>query len=125
MEIQISRDLVVISVIITLMLLKGKSYYTQGIFPFLIAAGAVSWENMLRKTWSRIIMLVLLDITFITGTADWNTSIQNRKACSLLQEDLAPDYGMDFVCRFEDNTIHSLPQDYADMLGWEELAGIA
>jgi hypothetical protein len=31
---------------------------------------------------------------------------------------------MDFVCRFEDNSIHSLPQDYADMLGWEELTEI-
>ena len=31
---------------------------------------------------------------------------------------------MDFVCRFEDNSIHSLPQDYADMLGWEELTSI-
>ena len=32
---------------------------------------------------------------------------------------------MDFICRFEDGSIHSLPQDYADMLGWEELTGIA
>ena len=26
--------------------------------------------------------------------------------------------------RFEDGTIHSLPQDYADQLGWEELTKI-
>ena len=31
---------------------------------------------------------------------------------------------MDFVTRFEDNSIHSLPQDYADMLGWEELTAV-
>lgn len=34
--------LVVISVIITLMLLHGESYYTQGIFPLLVAAGAIT-----------------------------------------------------------------------------------
>jgi hypothetical protein len=27
--------------------------------------------------------------------------------------------------KFEDGSIHSLPQDYADMLGWEELTSIA
>ena len=32
---------------------------------------------------------------------------------------------MDFGRRFEDGTIHSLPQDYADMIGWEELASLA
>jgi hypothetical protein len=31
---------------------------------------------------------------------------------------------MDFVTRFEDNSIHTLPQDYADMLGWEELTEV-
>ncbi len=29
------------------------------------------------------------------------------------------------ACRFEDGTIHSLPQDYADMIGWEELTALA
>ena len=42
--------IVILSVILVLMLLHGKSYYTQGIFPFLIAAGAVSWERTLRRT---------------------------------------------------------------------------
>jgi hypothetical protein len=34
-------------------------------------------------------------------------------------------YGIDLGRRFEDNTIHTLPQDYADMIGWEELTAIA
>ena len=34
-------------------------------------------------------------------------------------------YGIDVGRRFEDGSIHSLPQDYADMLGWEELASLA
>ena len=37
---------------------------------------------------------------------------------------LATDYGIDVGRRFEDGSIHSLPQDYADMLGWEELTNI-
>jgi 4-amino-4-deoxy-L-arabinose transferase-like glycosyltransferase len=53
---------VVLSVIITLMLLHGKSYYAQGIFPFLIATGAVSWGNLLKKTWLKIFLPLLLII---------------------------------------------------------------
>ena len=33
-------------------------------------------------------------------------------------------YGMDLGRRFEDGSIHSLPQDYADMLGWEEMTAL-
>jgi hypothetical protein len=33
-------------------------------------------------------------------------------------------YGIKLGRRFEDGTIHSLPQDYADMIGWEELTAI-
>lgn len=34
-------------------------------------------------------------------------------------------YGFDLGRRFEDGSIHSLPQDYADMIGWEEFATLA
>ncbi|KAA3631098.1 MAG: hypothetical protein DWQ02_16885, partial [Bacteroidetes bacterium] len=34
---------------------------------------------------------------------------------------LEEEHGMTMGRRFEDGTIHSLPQDYADQLGWEEL----
>lgn len=112
--------LVVISVIVILMLLHGKSYYTQGIFPFLIAAGAVSWENLLRKTWLRILLLLLIIILTIPMVPIGIPVYKTEKLVSYFSN-LTTDYGMDFVCRFEDGQIHSLPQDYADMLGWEEL----
>jgi hypothetical protein len=116
--------LVVISVIIILMLLRGKSYYTLGIFPFLIAAGAVLWENTLRKTWSRMIMLLLLILLSLPAVPIGIPVFKTERLVSYFKN-LSTNYEMDFICRFEDNTIHSLPQDYADMLGWEELAGIA
>jgi hypothetical protein len=116
--------LVVISVIITLMLLHGKSYYTQGIFPFLIAAGAVSWGNMLRKVWSRVFLLLVLIVLTLPILPIGIPIFKTEKLVSYFRN-IANNYGMDFVCRFEDNSIHSLPQDYADMLGWEELAKIA
>jgi len=116
--------IVVTGVIITLMLLRGKSYYTQGVFPFLIAAGAVSWESLLRKPLSRIFMLLLLILLSLPALPIGIPVFKTEKLVTYFKK-LGTTYGMDFICRFEDNTIHSLPQDYADMLGWEELAGIA
>lgn len=116
--------LVIISLIITLMLLRGKSYYTQGIFPFLIAAGAVSWENMLRKAWSRVFLVLLMIVLTLPILPIGIPVFKTEKLVSYFRN-IRTNYGMDFVCRFEDNSIHSLPQDYADMLGWEELTEIA
>lgn len=116
--------LVSLFVIIALMLLKGKSYYTLGVFPFLIGVGAVAYEKWIRRGWLRIlfpVFLILISLPVIPiGIPVFSTTglinyfdIQERK------------YGIDVGRRFEDGSIHSLPQDYADMLGWEELTSIA
>ncbi len=116
--------LVVISVIVTLMLLKGKSYYTQGVFPFLIAAGAVSWEKVLKTKLSRL-FLVFLILIITWPIIPIGVPIYKKDKMVNYFNYLKTKYGMDFMCRFEDNSIHSLPQDYADMLGWKELAAVA
>jgi hypothetical protein len=114
---------IVIFVIIVLMLLKGKSYYTLGVFPLLIAAGAVSYENWIRRIWLRIlfpVFLVILTIPIVPFGIPVYKSIGLKKYFNVLGEK----YGIDLGRRFEDGSIHSLPQDYADMLGWEELTEI-
>ncbi|MDX9727297.1 MAG: glycosyltransferase family 39 protein [Bacteroidales bacterium] len=114
---------VAVLVILILMLLQGKSYYAQGIYPFLIAAGAVFWEKTLRKAWLKtafILMMIVLTLPAVPiGIPIWKT-----EGLVTYFDMLKNRYGMDFICRFEDNSIHSLPQDYADMLGWEELTAI-
>ena len=57
-----------ILVVVIIMFLRGKGYYTIGIFPFLIAAGSVSYEKWFSKLWIRIafpVMLVLLTIPML------------------------------------------------------------
>ena len=112
-----------ILIIIILMLLQGKSYYTQGVFPLLIAAGAVSWERLLKKLWARILLIVMLIILTIPAIP---FGIPFYKTDKLVRyfKNLEDKYGVTPGRRFEDGTIHSLPQDYADMLGWEELTAI-
>jgi Dolichyl-phosphate-mannose-protein mannosyltransferase len=111
-------------VILILMLLQGKSYYTQGVFPFLMAAGAVFWEKLLRRDWIRTAFAIFL-IGITIPVLPIGIPIYKTEGLTKYFNVIKSDFGMDFVCRFEDNSIHSLPQDYADMLGWEELTRIA
>ncbi len=115
--------ILVIFVFVVLMLLRGKSYYTIGIFPFLIASGAVSFDNRLKRKWSRILLPVMLVVLTIPGVP---VGLPVYKSDGLVKyfHILETKYGIVIARRFEDNSIHSLPQDYADMLGWQELTSI-
>jgi hypothetical protein len=111
-------------IITGLMLLKGKSYYTLGIFPLLIISGAVAYDFWLRRIWIRILfpaILVILTLPLIPiGLPVFKTEGLIKYFNTLDKK-----YGLDVGRRFEDGSIHSLPQDYADMLGWEELTSLA
>lgn len=111
-------------VILFLMMVRGKSYYTIGVFPVLIAAGAVSYDLSLRSVRSRIIfpaLLVILTLPFIPMGLPVFRAEGMVKYFSILERR----FGLTMGRRFEDNSIHSLPQDYADMLGWEQLTSVA
>jgi hypothetical protein len=111
-------------VIAALMFLKGKSYYTLGVFPLLIISGAVAYENWFRKTWIRIIFPVVLGLIVIP-VLPIGLPVLNQSGLVEYFRVIGEKYGGDAALRFEDGSIHSLPQDYADMLGWEELTAIA
>jgi hypothetical protein len=116
--------IVVLAVILSLMLMKGKSYYTQGVFPFLISAGAVSYEALFKKWYLRsffVMVLLFLSICILPF------GIPVFKTAGLIKyfNTVESKYGFDLGRTFEDGSKHSLPQDYADMLGWEELTSLA
>jgi hypothetical protein len=115
--------IVTIAVVLVLMFLKGKSYYTQGIYPVLIAAGAVSWERLLKKKWAVVMMTVLLFVLTIPMIPIGIPVFSKPKLVEYFKV-LTTEYGMGGICSFEDTSIHSLPQDYADMVGWRELAAV-
>jgi hypothetical protein len=110
-------------IIAALMILKGKSYYTLGIFPLLIIAGALLYGHWIKKTWQRVVfpmVLVMLTIPVLP----FGIPVYNQAGLVKYFKVLEDKYGIDAGRRFEDGSIHSLPQDYADMLGWEELTYI-
>lgn len=101
-------------------LFKAKSYYAVGLYPVLLAFGAVYVEYLTSVGWKkyfRPVALVLLAILFIPFIMIGfpNKSPEQIKS----QLDVYRDFGM---LRWEDGKEHHLPQDFADMLGWRELA---
>lgn len=105
------------------LLLHGKGYYSAGIYPLLIAAGALFWESVLqRNIWRGILVFILLLLTW-TVLPMGLVSKSPEKMVAYFDK-VAKMTGSDAVRRYENNKYHPLPQDYADMLGWDELAAI-
>ncbi|MFP5042502.1 glycosyltransferase family 39 protein [Parasediminibacterium sp. JCM 36343] len=99
---------------------KAKSYYAIGLYPMLIAFGAVYIEILLAEGWLKhlrgvaFVFVIGLSIPFlaiampIQSPAQIQQNNQRYKVLGLL--------------RWEDGKDHPIPQDFADMTGWSELA---
>jgi len=112
-----------LSVILALFILKGKSYYTLGIMPLLIAAGSAAYDSWFRNRVLRIAFPLAMVLIAIPGVPA-GLPVWEKEGLVTYFNDLEEKYGADLGRRFEDGSIHSLPQDYADMIGWEELTAL-
>lgn len=109
-----------VGVIGLLLAFSGKSYYSAGVYPMLMAAGGVALEILFRnqKNWifiGFITVLTLPNILFMSFGATILPISQMQAYCDFLI-----DHDFDGPMRWEDGKVHNLPQDYADMFGWEE-----
>ncbi len=101
-------------------LLKAKSYYAIGLYPILIAFGAVYLESLFSNGWKKyfrpisIAFIILLSIPLFM----YSFPIQSPEQ---IQKDIQR-YKKIGLLRWEDGKNHNMPQDFADMLGWKELA---
>ncbi|MCX6280449.1 MAG: glycosyltransferase family 39 protein [Bacteroidetes bacterium] len=117
------RPLFLASIISLLIIaiLRGKSYYTIGLFPFWIAAGGVFWETRLKSIVSRILLPASM-ILFTIPILPMGIPVYHAPKLADYFAGAKRTTGFDMALRWETGRIHSLPQDYADMLGWEEIA---
>ena len=106
-----------------LLFLRGKSYYVIGVVPFLICAGCVAWEKMTKNS---IIRGLLIAVLIIPPFFMIPVGIPVFKPARLANyfAYLENTMGFPVGLRDEKGIIHALPQDYSDMIGWEELASI-
>lgn len=111
------------SLIITLLLFtwgRAKDYYAFGIWPIYIAFGAVWLSEFTNTGWRRYLKPVLILIPLLIFIPIYNIAFPNKSPEYIIEHnDLYAARGM---LRWEDGKEHPLPQDFADMLGWKELA---
>ena len=103
--------------------LNGKSYYTLGMYPTLFAAGAVFIEKELPKLWVKILAPLILIAGILISLPLGAPLFKPQKQVEFYQQ-MEADFGVDVGRRWEDGEIHPLPQDFADMLGWQELTNL-
>ena len=112
--------LAVLSVLIVFTLLKAKDYYAIGLYPVLFAFGSVYLESVLSRKWKFIVIPALLGINLIIFISLIKTVFPVLTPSEIRAN--AQDFEKLGMLRWEDGKNHELPQDFADMLGWKEMA---
>lgn len=104
-----------ILVFVFLLEMNGKEYYLFGAYPVIFAAGGYRFEQLLqpKRVVLRALLLLLTLVNLILSplVLPFLSLDQTIKIYAALH--IAP--------KWEDQKAHPLSQDYADMLGWDEL----
>jgi len=116
--------IVYLAVILQLLFFNGKGYYSMGLYPILFAFGGYALErltekNNLKTRAFRLVMpvvMILILIPILPALVPMATPEKLRKNY------IATGMDKTGILNWENNVRHDLPQDYADMLGWRELA---
>ncbi|MEO6814810.1 MAG: glycosyltransferase family 39 protein [Ginsengibacter sp.] len=107
-------------VISLLLYFQGKDYYALGIYPVLFAFGAYHLETFAQlhsRVWKHVFVIipVLLGILVIPILLPVAKPEPLSNYYRVMKTEKAG------VLKWEDQKNHPLPQDFADMLGWEEM----
>ena len=107
-------------VIILLLVLHGKNYYALGVYPVLLAFGAydlVRFSEHGLKLWRTVFVIIpfLIGIVFIPIALPVAKPETLTNYYSIMHTEKTG------ALKWEDLKNHPLPQDFADMLGWEEM----
>ncbi|HKC36065.1 MAG TPA: glycosyltransferase family 39 protein [Chitinophagaceae bacterium] len=110
-----------IFVITLLIVLRGKDYYALGAYPVLFAFGAYQLEKAteIRLRWTRSAMVIL---PLVLGLFAMPLIMPLAKPEVLANYYEKTGLSKTGSFKWEDQEMHPLPQDFADMIGWKELA---
>jgi len=98
---------------------RAKNYYTLGLYPVLSAVGSVYLEVTLKK-WKTTLISFLVITQIIAFFFIVKYIMPFQKPSEIIAD--RESYERIGLLRWEDGVNHSLPQDFADMLGWKEMS---
>lgn len=99
---------------------KAKDYYAIGLYPIYIAFGSVFLSAVLREGRKRYLQPLLLLVPLLLFIPISKVAFPNKSPQYIVKH--PESYQKLGLLRWEDGKDHALPQDFADMLGWKELA---
>ncbi len=99
---------------------KAKDYYAIGLYPIYISFGSVFLANMLKEGRKKYLQPVAIAVPVLIFIPIFNIAFPNKSPEYIVEH--SDKYKKLGLLRWEDGKDHLLPQDYADMLGWKELA---
>jgi hypothetical protein len=106
--------------LIVFLYFKAKSYYAIGLYPIYIAFGAVFLSDILKTGARRYLLPVFIIIPLLFFIPIYDLAFPNKSPEEMVKQ--SEKYKKLGMLRWEDGKDHELPQDFADMLGWKELA---
>lgn len=104
----------------TYIYLQAKSYYAIGLYPVLIAFGSVYLERLLQAGWLRYLRPLALIFPVLILARIFTLIFPIVSPAEIVRH--SAQYEALGLLRWEDGKNHDLPQDFADMRGWKELA---
>jgi 4-amino-4-deoxy-L-arabinose transferase-like glycosyltransferase len=99
---------------------KAKDYYAIGLYPIYISFGSVFLADKLKQGWKKYLQPVFIAIPILFFIPMYYFVFPNQSPEYILNHKHT--YQKLGLLRWGDGRDHSLPQDFADMLGWKELA---
>ena len=108
--------------LIMFLVFQGKSYYTLGYYPLLYAAGGVFWEKATQSVWIKSVVggiVICLSSVFLPVAVP----VMNAEKLVVYFEKITTQIPLlKNTLRWEDGNYYPLPQDFADMIDWEDMA---
>ncbi len=109
-----------------LLVMNGKSYYLFGAYPMLFAAGGFGFERWLKASGYvlrgvTIAIFTIPNLIFFPMVLPVLPFNQTLAFFRFADQNLS---FMRFAVTWEDHKVHKTTQDYADMLGWDEMTGL-
>jgi len=111
-----------LATVIIIICLSGKAYYTIGAFYILFPFGAITIDKMIDKSWVKYTIVAAIFICSLPF-APLGTAIVPIDQFQSYSDRLSAITGTDDYLYWEDGQKYDIPQDYADMHGWDELPG--
>lgn len=94
--------------------LKAKGYYAIGLYPIFLAFGAVYINYLCQHGWKKYLRLIPIGIILLLFIQLLDEALPTKAPAEYFREGRKHTW--------EDGKDHPISQDFADMLGWKELA---